>query len=44
MSASSLRPINKGPTSKKEDLVRAFLRKFTTLLDDRPGIMSIDIS
>lgn len=44
MSAFSLRPTNKELSSKKEDVVRASFRKFTTLLDNGLELISISVS
>lgn len=41
MSVSGLRPANKRPSSKKEDLVETPSRKSTTLLDDRFKVILI---
>lgn len=41
MSVSGLRPVNKRPSGKKENLVETSSRKSMTLSDDRLEVMSI---
>lgn len=40
---SGLRLINKGLSGKIKNLVEAFFRKFTTLSDNEPRVMSISV-
>lgn len=42
ISASDLKLANKGFSDKEKDLVRAFFRRFTNLLDDRPKVRLIN--
>lgn len=41
ISASSLKPTNKKPSGKEEDLIKASSRRFTILLDNEPRVMLI---
>lgn len=44
MNASNLRPTNKIPNGKKEDLIRMSSKKSITLMDNQPGMILINTS